>query len=133
MKTLAKVLTLFIAFSLLFTSLAACQTTPTPTQEETLPPEETQVVEATTEPEPDLANDVLYVNLTWHQHQPLYYKNEDGFYTRPWVRAHATKDYLDMAQKVAEYPDVHVTFNITPSLIRQINDLASGAKDIYWT
>ena len=37
-----------------------------------------------------------------------------------------------MAQKVAEYPDVHVTFNITPSLIRQINDLASGARDIYW-
>lgn len=132
MKTLAKVLTLVITFSLLFTSLVACQTTPTPTQEETLPPEETQVVEATTVPEPDLANDVLYVNLTWHQHQPLYYKNEDGFYTRPWVRAHATKDYLDMAQKVAEYPDVHVTFNITPSLIRQINDLASGAKDIYW-
>ena len=51
------------------------------------------------EPEPD--EDVLYINLTWHQHQPLYYKNEDGVYTRPWVRAHATKDYLDMAEKVA--------------------------------
>ncbi|MBG0770520.1 MAG: glycoside hydrolase, partial [Anaerolineaceae bacterium] len=68
----------------------------------------------------------------WHQHQPLYYQDADGIYTRPWVRVHATKDYLDMAQKVAQYPDVHVTFNITPSLIRQINDLAEGAKDIYW-
>jgi len=82
------------------------------------------------EPEPD--EDVLYVNLTWHQHQPLYYKNEDGVYTRPWVRAHATKDYLDMAEKVAAHEDIRVTFNLTPSLIRQLNDLAAGAKDIYW-
>jgi alpha-amylase/alpha-mannosidase (GH57 family) len=76
--------------------------------------------------------DILYVNITWHQHQPLYYKDAAGVYTRPWVRVHATKDYLDMAQKVAEYEDVHVTFNLTPSLIRQLNDLADGAKDIYW-
>jgi alpha-amylase/alpha-mannosidase (GH57 family) len=37
-----------------------------------------------------------------------------------------------MAQKVAQYKDLHVTFNLTPSLIRQLNDLANGAKDIYW-
>lgn len=39
------------------------------------------------------SSNVLYVNLTWHQHQPLYYKDANGVYTRPWVRAHATKDY----------------------------------------
>jgi len=33
---------------------------------------------------------LLYVNLTWHQHQPLYYKNADGVCTHPWVRARAT-------------------------------------------
>ena len=76
--------------------------------------------------------DKLFVNLTWHQHQPLYYKNEDGIYTRPWVRAHATKDYLDMAQKVEAHQDIRVTFNLTPSLMRQLDDLASGAKDVYW-
>ncbi len=76
--------------------------------------------------------DILYVNITWHQHQPLYYQDADGIYTRPWVRAHATKDYLDMAQKVAQYPDIHATFNFTPSLIRQLNELAAGTKDIYW-
>jgi len=79
-------------------------------------------------PDPGL----LFVNITWHQHQPLYYKDADGVYTRPWVRVHATKDYLDMAQKVAAYDNIQVTFNLTPSLIRQLNDLASGAKDIYW-
>ncbi len=82
------------------------------------------------QPEPD--TDVLYVNLTWHQHQPLYYKDADGVYTRPWVRVHATKSYLDMAEKVTQYEDLRVTFNLTPSLIQQLNDIADGAKDLYW-
>lgn len=81
-------------------------------------------------PKPD--KDVLYVNLTWHQHQPLYYKDADGIYTRPWVRVHATKDYYDMAAILKNFPDVHVTFNLTPVLIRQLDDFANGAKDIYW-
>lgn len=75
----------------------------------------------------------LYVSLVWHQHQPLYYKDpQTGIYTRPWVRVHATKDYYDMAATVAKYPNVHVTFNLTPVLIRQLDDFSTGAKDIYW-
>jgi alpha-amylase/alpha-mannosidase (GH57 family) len=76
---------------------------------------------------------VLYVNLTWHQHQPLYYKDAEGNYSRPWVRVHATKDYLDMVETVAKYEGVHVTFNLTPSLIRQLDDFSeNGVKDVYW-
>ncbi len=79
------------------------------------------------------ADEPLYVALIWHQHQPVYYKDpETGVYSRPWVRVHATKDYLDMATMLEAYPDVHVTFNYTPSLIRQIDDLLAGAKDAYW-
>lgn len=77
-------------------------------------------------------DDVLYINLIWHQHQPLYYKDENGVYTRPWVRVHATKDYYDMASTLEKYPNVHATFNLTPVLIRQLDDFAAGAKDIYW-
>jgi alpha-amylase/alpha-mannosidase (GH57 family) len=78
-------------------------------------------------------NEPLYVNLIWHQHQPLYYKNAEGVYTRPWVRVHATKDYYDMAATVAKYPAIHVTFNLTPVLIRQLDDYVNnGAKDEYW-
>ncbi|MBN2472917.1 MAG: glycoside hydrolase, partial [Anaerolineae bacterium] len=78
------------------------------------------------------AENVLHVALIWHQHQPVYYQDSDtGVYSRPWVRVHATKDYLDMATTVAQYPDVHVTFNYTPSLIRQLDDLVAGAKDAY--
>jgi len=80
------------------------------------------------------SSDVLYLNITWHQHQPLYYKDENGVYTRPWVRVHATKDYYDMAATVQKYPDVHATFNLTPVLIKQLDDFVNnGAKDYYWT
>ncbi|MCA9991721.1 MAG: hypothetical protein KDE29_12055 [Anaerolineales bacterium] len=75
----------------------------------------------------------IYLSIIWHQHQPVYYKDpETGIYAKPWVRVHATKDYVDMAAMLKEYPDVHVTFNLTPSLIRQLDDLAGGAKDLYW-
>jgi len=100
--------------------LAACVPTPTPTPAPTPAPT-------------PVAEHPLYVALVWHQHQPLYYKDPDtGVYTRPWARVHATKDYYDMAATLEGYPDVHVTFNLTPVLIRQLDDLAAGAKDIYW-
>ncbi len=70
--------------------------------------------------------------LMWHQHQPFYPKDEDGVYTRPWVRVHATKDYWDMAALVGEHPEIEVTFNLTPVLLLQLEDLANGAKDSYW-
>jgi alpha-amylase/alpha-mannosidase (GH57 family) len=75
----------------------------------------------------------IYLAIIWHQHQPVYYKEPlTGIYAKPWVRVHASKDYVDMATTVAQYPDVRVTFNLTPSLIRQLDDLAAGAKDLYW-
>jgi alpha-amylase/alpha-mannosidase (GH57 family) len=74
----------------------------------------------------------LYLNLVWHQHQPLYYKDPaTGLYSRPWVRVHATKDYYDMAATLAKYPQVHASFNLTPVLLMQLEDLGSGAKDLY--
>ena len=84
-------------------------------------------VETTKDSEPE-----LYVMLMWHQHQPFYTKNSDGYYTRPWVRVHATKDYLDMVELVADYPDMKATFNLTPVLLRQLEDFSNGAKDLYW-
>jgi hypothetical protein len=69
-----------------------------------------QPIEEIKETEPE-----LYVMLMWHQHQPFYTKNSDGYYTRPWVRVHATKDYLDMVELVADYPDLKATFNLDSS------------------
>ncbi|MDX1416058.1 MAG: glucodextranase DOMON-like domain-containing protein, partial [Candidatus Promineifilaceae bacterium] len=76
----------------------------------------------------------IYLSIIWHQHQPVYFKDpESNTYIRPWVRVHATKDYVDMAAILDQYPDIHATFNLTPSLIRQLDDLSAGAKDLYWT
>lgn len=75
----------------------------------------------------------LYLAVVWHQHQPIYYKDPtSGLYSKPWVRVHASKDYLDMAATLEKYPNVHATFNLTPSLIKQLDDYAAGAKDVYW-
>jgi alpha-amylase/alpha-mannosidase (GH57 family) len=104
---------------------------PEPTATKMAPSEDAE--EQVDEEEQDMSPEVLYVNILWHQHQPLYYKDENGVYTRPWVRVHATKDYYDMAAILKDYPDVHVTFNLTPVLIRQLNDFVeNGAKDRYW-
>ncbi len=116
-----------ILLVLLAVVLAACGA---PTASPTPPPQPTETVAPTAAPP---AEEVLYLNLMWHQHQPLYYKDADGVYTRPWVRVHATKDYYDMAAIVAQYPNVRVTFNLTPVLLRQLDDFVqNGARDRYW-
>ena len=74
----------------------------------------------------------LYVMLMWHQHQPYYPKDDDGNFSKPWVRLHATKDYLDMVEMVQDFEDLKVTFNLTPTLMNQLNELSNGSKDIYW-
>jgi alpha-amylase/alpha-mannosidase (GH57 family) len=74
----------------------------------------------------------LYVAILWHQHQPFYYQDpQTGVYEKPWVRLHAAKDYVDMAAMLKEYPAIHATFNITPSLIEQLDAIGAGAKDLY--
>ena len=74
----------------------------------------------------------LYVMLLWHQHQPYYPKDTGGNFSKPWVRLHATKDYLDMVEVVQDFEGLRVTFNLTPTLMNQLNELSNGSRDIYW-
>jgi len=77
---------------------------------------------------------VLRVVVLWHQHQPFYKDLVTGEYRLPWVRLHALKDYYGMVKLLDEFPDVHQTFNLVPSLIRQIQDYESGtAQDPFFT
>ncbi len=74
----------------------------------------------------------LYLAIIWHQHQPMYDRDPETLtYAKPWVRMHAVKDYYDMASILLDYPNVHATFNLVPSLIFQLDDLISGATDRY--
>ncbi|MBI4548485.1 MAG: hypothetical protein HY707_10915 [Ignavibacteriae bacterium] len=62
----------------------------------------------------------LHLNIIWHQHQPLYLDSDKDQLQGPWVRTHGTKDYYDMAAMLKDYPDVHCTFNLTSSLLWQL-------------
>jgi len=68
----------------------------------------------------------LYIAFIWHQHQPYYLDPVSGEYSLPWVRLHATKDYLHMVELLQAYPRVRQTFNLVPSLIEQLDGYASG-------
>jgi alpha-amylase/alpha-mannosidase (GH57 family) len=70
---------------------------------------------------------VLRVVVLWHQHQPFYKDLVSGEYRLPWVRLHALKDYYGMVKLLDEFPNVHQTFNLVPSLITQIQDYVTGA------
>jgi len=76
----------------------------------------------------------LHLGILWHQHQPIYkdtsHPTQEGSYIHPWVRLHAIRDYYSMAALVAEHPDLHLTINLTPSLLWQIEDYTEhGATD----
>jgi alpha-amylase/alpha-mannosidase (GH57 family) len=74
----------------------------------------------------------MYLNIIWHMHQPYYYDLNQDLFTLPWVRTHATKDYLFMAKLADRFPQLHMTFNFTPSLINQINLYSQGKTDLVW-
>jgi alpha-amylase/alpha-mannosidase (GH57 family) len=62
----------------------------------------------------------------WHMHQPFYKDLWSGEYRLPWTRLHALKDYAGMVEILAEFPSVHQTFNLVPSMVSQIDEYASG-------
>jgi alpha-amylase/alpha-mannosidase (GH57 family) len=66
----------------------------------------------------------------WHMHQPYYKDLVTGEYRLPWVRLHALKDYYGMVKLLEEFPGVHQTFNLVPSLMIQLQEYVNGtARD----
>jgi alpha-amylase/alpha-mannosidase (GH57 family) len=68
----------------------------------------------------------VFVCFFWHMHQPYYTDPLVGSASMPWVRLHATKAYYDMAYLLDQFPDVHATFNFTPSLLLQLQEIGTG-------
>ncbi|MCX7887299.1 MAG: alpha-amylase, partial [Verrucomicrobiae bacterium] len=76
------------------------------------------------------------VAFLWHMHQPHYLDTIEGVSVMPWARMHATKGYLDMIWLVEQYPEFRCTFNLTPVLLTQIEQLANNEiRDLWlqWT
>ena len=79
-----------------------------------------------------MAKKPLCVAILWHMHQPDYSNEETGEIYLPWTRFHAVKDYYDMAALAAQVPGLHLTINIVPSLIDQLQSYARGtARETY--
>ena len=68
----------------------------------------------------------IHLCFVWHMHQPFYKDLATGQYRLPWTRLHALKDYYGMVKILDEFPTVHQTFNLVPSMIVQIEEYASG-------
>jgi alpha-amylase/alpha-mannosidase (GH57 family) len=64
----------------------------------------------------------LSIAFVWHMHQPYYKDDLTGEYILPWVRLHGIKDYYDMPALLADFPAIRQTFNLVPSLLKQIRD-----------
>ena len=114
---------------------AACDANtedPTTTTTRTTEPVIESTTTIATTDRPALSTEDLHLVLLWHQHQPLYPKDQNGVVTRPWVRLHAAKDYWDMADLVGRYPDLRVSFNLTPVLLLQLEEIMNGTRDLYW-
>ncbi len=71
----------------------------------------------------------LRVAILWHLHQPSYKHPQTGEIVLPWVRLHASKDYLHMARLLQEYPRVKANFTMVPALRDQLDEYARGAED----
>lgn len=67
----------------------------------------------------------------WHMHQPSYWDPERGEFLLPWTRLHATKDYVDMVRILEKFPGIRATFNLTPSLLDQLDQIGAGVSDPY--
>ncbi|MBZ5540647.1 MAG: glycoside hydrolase [Acidobacteriia bacterium] len=74
----------------------------------------------------------VHLVLLWHMHQPQYRDPDSGTYVLPWTRLHALKDYWGMVELLREFPGVHATFNVVPSLGMQLEEYASGTFDETW-
>jgi alpha-amylase/alpha-mannosidase (GH57 family) len=73
-----------------------------------------------------------HICFLWHMHQPYYTDPVAGSASMPWVRLHATKAYYDMAYGLEKFPAIKATFNFTPSLLRQLQEVGSETvRDLF--
>lgn len=73
----------------------------------------------------------LNLSFFWHMHQPDY-RGSDGVMSMPWVFLHAIKDYYEMPWLMSEYPHLRATFNLSASLIEQLNLYSEPLKYDYF-
>ncbi len=80
----------------------------------------------------DASEAPLKVAFLWHMHQPYYVDPLERVALMPWVRIHAVKGYLDMIDVARVRPNVKMSFNFTPVLVRQLLEFSKGTVRDLW-
>lgn len=73
----------------------------------------------------------LNIAFVWHFHQPNYQENYNGDFLLPWVRLHASKDYLDMLKRIDNFPNIKLNFNFSPVLLVALQKYLNGFQDLH--
>ena len=74
----------------------------------------------------------LNIAFIWHFHQPVYQEKPTEDFVMPWVRLHATKDYLDMLLRCKDHPKIKLNFNISATLLNSIQKYTEGISDLHY-
>ena len=74
----------------------------------------------------------LNIAFIWHFHQPVYQEKFSADFVMPWVRLHATKDYLDMLLRCKEHKKIRLNFNISATLLNSIQRYTEGTSDLHF-
>lgn len=59
--------------------------------------------------------------ILWQQHQPWLGNPATDALAGPWLRLHATKDYLDMALRLKDQPEVRAGISLSGTLLFQLD------------
>ena len=73
----------------------------------------------------------LNIAFIWHFHQPNYQQNYNSDFLLPWVRLHASKDYLDMLKRIDLFPQIKLNFNFSPVLLSALQKYLNGFQDLH--
>ncbi|MBQ2984680.1 MAG: hypothetical protein IJD57_07795 [Candidatus Gastranaerophilales bacterium] len=73
----------------------------------------------------------LNIAFIWHFHQPNYQRSYDDDFLLPWVRLHASKDYLDMLLRIEEFDNLKLNFNFSPILLKSMQRYLKGQMDLH--
>ncbi|MBQ7287045.1 MAG: hypothetical protein IJW73_04715 [Candidatus Gastranaerophilales bacterium] len=73
----------------------------------------------------------LNIAFIWHFHQPNYQQNYDSDFLLPWVRLHASKDYLDMLKRIDNFSNIKLNFNFSPVLLVALQKYINGFQDLH--
>lgn len=69
---------------------------------------------------------MIYLSILWHMHQPYYAHPDRGEIEGPTMVFRSLFNYYPMALLLSQFPDIKISFNLTPVLIKQLEGISSG-------